>query len=156
MSQCELFSLNHPPVIQHNIFLLTNYYTKHQYRYYKSIINTHFTLAQPIDTRFIPLPTIIPPTHVSISQCNPNKDVITIYKATSRHFITIPTTRLKWLWKQYNNAIYSTHGSVPLPQSFETKLGWLYQRYKYRFPNKDPLNHHNILYQLAFLTPKGP
>ena len=152
MPQRELFPLNQLPVIEHNIKLLKEYYTKHQHRYYKNIVNTHFTPAQTRDTRFIPPPTIIPHTQISIIECNPEKDITTIkntiqtqnelthiYEDTGKHLITIPTTRLKWLWQQYNKAIYSTHGLVPHTQPFETEVVWLYQRYKYKIPKKDPL-----------------
>ncbi len=91
-------------------------------------------------------------TQISVIECNPEKDITTvkntiqtqnevthIYEDTGRHLITIPTTRLKWLWQQYNKAIYSTHGLVLPTQPFETEVVWLYQRYKYKIPKKDPL-----------------
>ena len=46
---------------------------------------------------------------------------------TGRHLITIPTTRLKWLWQQYNKDKYNTHGLVPPTQTFETEVVWFYQ-----------------------------
>ena len=60
MSRCELFPSNQPSVIKYNIKLLIEYYIKHQHRYYKNILDTHFTRAQPEDTRFIPTSLIIP------------------------------------------------------------------------------------------------
>ena len=61
-----------------------------------------------------------------------------LYENTGRHLITIPTTRLEWLWKQYNKNKYNTHGLVPQPQSFEKKIIWLYQRYKHKPSMKNP------------------
>ncbi len=105
--QRELFPLNQPTVINHNINLLKKYYTKYQHRHYRNIINTHFTPEQTRDTRFIPPPTIIPCAQISITECNPKKDINTnkstiqtqneithIYDDTGKHLITIPTTRL--------------------------------------------------------------
>ena len=112
MPQSELFPLNQPLVIEHNIKLLKEYYTRHQHNYYKNIVHTHLTPTQNEDPRFIPPPTIIPHTQISVTECNPEKDIATventihtqnelthIYEDTGRHLITIPTTRLKWLWQ---------------------------------------------------------
>ena len=128
LSQRDLFPLNQPPVIEHNINLLKEYYTKYQHNYYKNIVNTHLTPTQTKDSRFIPPSTIIPQTQISITECNPEKDILTItntiqiqneltniYEDTGRHLITIPTTRIKWLWQQYNIDKYNTHGLVPPP-----------------------------------------
>lgn len=131
---------------------LHNTTQKHQHKHFKNILNAYFTPTQIKDTRFIPPPTLIPLTHISITKCNLGKDIITkkatiqtqhalthIYDDTDRHLITIVTTRLQWLWQQCNNSNHNTHGLVPPSQSFETELIWLYQRYKYKIPNKDPL-----------------
>ena len=69
------------------------------------------------------------------------------YEDNDRHLITIPKTRLLWLWKQYHQAKNTPHSLEPPTQSFETKIVWLYQRYKYRIPKNDPLKRANILYQ---------
>ena len=142
MPQTELFPPNHPLVIKHNTNLLKEYYTKQQHNHYNKLAHTHITPIQTKDPRFIPPPTITPHTQISITECNPEKNIKTskhtiqtkneithIYKGTGRHLITIPTTRLKWLWQQYNKDTYRTYGLIP-PQTFETEIVWLYQRYK--------------------------
>jgi hypothetical protein len=53
--------------------------------------------------------------------------------------ITIPKTRLEWLWRQYNNNLDTQHQLDPPRQSFTTELIWLYERYKYRIPKTNPL-----------------
>ena len=150
--QNELFPLHQPPVIEHNTSLLKEYYTKHQHNHYNKIIHTYATPIQAKDPKYIPPPTLLPYTQISIIECNPEKDITTIkntiqtqneithiYEDTGRHLITIPTTRLKWLWQQYNIDTYSTYGLVPPPQPFETEIVWLYQRYNPKKPKKDPL-----------------
>ena len=110
MPQYELFPLNQPLVLEHNIKLLKEYYTRQQHIYYKNIVHTHLTPTQTKDPRIIPPPTILPHTQISVTKCNPEKDIDTnestihiqneltrIYENTGRHLITIPTTRLKWL-----------------------------------------------------------
>ena len=123
MPQKDLFPFNHPTVITHNITLLTNYYTKLQHTHYKIILNTHFTQKQNRDTRFIPPPTAILFTQIFINECNPEKDILAnketiqihneqthIYEDTGKYLITITTTKLKWLWQQYNKAKYDHMG----------------------------------------------
>jgi hypothetical protein len=110
MSQCELFPLNQPLVIEHNTKLLKEYYTKQQHNHYQNIVHKHLTPTQTKDPRFIPPPIIMPHTQISVTECNPEKDIVTtentiyiqnkltqIYENTGRHLITIPTNRLKWL-----------------------------------------------------------
>ena len=90
--------------------------------------------------------------HISVNECNSSKDINTnqntiqikdemthLYDETGKHLITIPITRLKWLWDQYSKAKDSPHGLTPPTQPFETEIIWLYQRYKYRIPKTDPL-----------------
>ena len=82
--------------------------------------------------------------HISINNCNPESDIETtintiqthfdvahIYEDNGRHLTTIPKTRLHWLWKQYQLAKNTPHGLEPPTQPFETKMVWLYQRYKH-------------------------
>ena len=134
MRQREIFPLNHPIVIEHYITLLTIYYKKLQHEHYKHITNTYFFLEQNKDSRFIPPPTTIPLTHIFIKECNPKKYIVSnkyttqinneqahLYEDTGKHLTTISTTRLKWLWQQYNKASYSSHCLVPQIQSFEKK-----------------------------------
>ena len=157
--QREIFPLNLPHVIKHNTSLLINYYSNKQHTFYKNIIDANFTLEQNRDTRYIPPPLIIPLAHISINECNPEKDIKVdtctiqiqndiahIYEETWKHFITIPIDRLKWLWKQYIQSQNRLNGLIPPTLSFETEIVWLYQRYKYRTPKNDPLkySHHSI------------
>ena len=126
MPQNELFPLNQPIVCVHNIKILKEYYTRHQHKYYKNIVQAHLTHTQTKDPRFIPSPTILPHIQISATKYNPEKDIATeentihiqneltqIYENTGRYLTTIPTTRLKWLWQQYNNDKYNTHNLVP-------------------------------------------
>jgi hypothetical protein len=53
--------------------------------------------------------------------------------------ITITKTRLEWLWKQDNINSNTHHHIDPKKQPFEIEIIWLYERYKYRIPNTDPL-----------------
>ena len=151
MPQRELFPLNYPTVTKHNLILLERYYTIKQLTYYQQLITTHFSHEINKDPRFIPPPTTIPLFHISIQECNPEKDIATytetiqinntkthLYENTGRYLITIPTTRLEWLWQQYNKNKYNTHGLVPQPQSFEKEIIWLYQRYKHKTSKKNP------------------
>ena len=75
LPQGELFPLNQPLVIEHNIELLKEYYTRYQHNYYKNIIQTHLAPIQAKDPRYIPSPTIIPYTQISVIECNPEKDI---------------------------------------------------------------------------------
>ena len=157
--QKEIFLLNLPHVIEHNTSLLVNYYSNKQHTFYRNIINANFTLEQNRDTRHIPPPLIIPLAHISINECNLEKDIkidictiqiqndtAHIYEETGKSLKTIPMDRLKWLWKQYTQLKNIPNGLIPPTQSFETEIVWLYQRYKYRISKKDPLkySHHSI------------
>ena len=53
-------------------------------------------------------------------------EVTHIYENTRRHNITIPTTRIKWLWQQYRKAIQNRNDLVPPTQTFESEIVWLY------------------------------
>ena len=75
MPQRELFSLNFPHVIEHNTSLLVNYYSKEKHTFYRNIINANFTLEQNRDTKYTPLPSIIPLAHILINEYNPQKDI---------------------------------------------------------------------------------
>ena len=157
--QRELFPYNLPLVIKHNITLLQDYYTKHRHSYYKNILDAYFTPIQNRDTRFIPPPEIIPHTQITITECNPENDIITtkntiqtqnevthLFEDTGRYLTTIPTTRLKWLWQQYHKNAANIHNLIPSIQSFETKIIMLYQRYNIKIHTKNPQKntHYNI------------
>ena len=75
--QRDLFPLNHLTVITHNTTLLTEYYTTLQHKYFREILNTHFTPGQNRDTRFIPSSTTVLFTQIFITECNPEKDILT-------------------------------------------------------------------------------
>ncbi len=77
MLQRDLFPHNYPSTVTHNIALLTNYYKQLQHKHYTNIINQYFTPSQPKDTRFIPPPSILLHTQISIRECNPDKDITT-------------------------------------------------------------------------------
>ena len=159
ISQREFFPYNQPLVTKHNTTLLQEYYTKHQHSYYKNILETYFTTVQNRDTRFIPSSEIIPHTQISITECNPENDIITskntiqtqnevthLFEDTGRYLTTISTTRLKWLWQQYHMNAANSHNLIPPTQIFETEIIWLYQRYNIKIHNKNPQKntHYNI------------
>ncbi|HYP42844.1 MAG TPA: RNase H family protein, partial [Candidatus Nitrosocosmicus sp.] len=85
-----------------------------------------------------------------------NNENTDLYEDTGRYLTTISTTRLKWLWQQYNKAMDSSHNLVPPTQPFEKEVIWLYQRYKIKTPknNSQNITHHtlptNILEQITF------
>ena len=154
LPQREIFPVNQPTVIDHNINLLSKYYTTYQHKYYKNILDMHFTTIQPKDTRYIPQPILSPHIHIITTECNPEKDITTtantiqtqdelthIYDNTCRHLTTILTTRLKWLWQQYHKNIHKKHEIIPPIQPFETEVVWLYQRYKYKAHKTNPLKN---------------
>ena len=66
------------PIIEHNIKLLKEYYTRYQHNHYKNIVNIHFNLVQNRDTRFIPPPTRMTLIQISTIECNPKNDIITV------------------------------------------------------------------------------
>jgi hypothetical protein len=152
LTQRDMFPWYEANTCAYNSGLLTQYYTEKQHKHYSNLINAHFATEQQRDTRYVTPATIIPMAHISIHECNPESDIETskntiqmhfdvahIYEDKGRHLITIPKTRLHWLWKQYQLAQNTPHGLEPPTQPFETEIVWLYQRYKYRIPKNDPL-----------------
>ena len=140
LPQRELFPFNEPTVIEHNINQLTKYYTTYQHKYYKNIIDIHFTPIQFKDTRHITPPAIISHIQIVSTECNPEKDITTTYNTiqtqgedthlydnTGIYLTTILTTRLKWLWQQYHINVHNNHEIVPPIQTFEIEIIWLYQ-----------------------------
>ena len=151
-TQRDLFPYCETNTFNHNTSLLTHYYKERQHNHFSNNINAYFFTEQHKDTRYVTPTTIIPLAHISINECNPENDIETnsdtiqiqfdvahIYESNGRHLITIPKTRLMWLWKQYQMAKNTAHGLEPTTQPFETEIVWLYQRYKYRIPKNDPL-----------------
>ena len=74
----------------HNSGLLTQYYTKKQHKHYSNLINAHFATEQQQDTRYVTPATIIPMAHISIHECNPERDIETS-KILSKRILTLPT-----------------------------------------------------------------
>ena len=151
-TQRDLYPYCETNICNHHTNLLTHYYKERQHNHYSTTINTYFSTEQQKDTKYVTPTTVIPLAHISITECNPENDIETnsntiqiqfdvahIYEDNGRHLITIPKTRLIWLWKQYQLAKNTTHGLEPVTQPFETEIVWLYQRYKYRIPKNDPL-----------------
>lgn len=164
LSQRVLFLWEHQNTINHNILLLTQYYTHKQHQYYTNILNANFATPQFKDTRHISPPLIIPLCQINITECNPDIDIAHaqptiqsqhgyshIYDEDGRHLITIPDQRLKWLWEQYHTAIHQPHNLEPPIQSFEREVAWLYHRYKYKTPKNDPSDFPNTRYQMTSL-----
>ena len=152
LPQKDLFPWNNQNTINHNILLLTQYYTHKQHQYFTNILKLNFNEAQLRDTRYIPPPQVIPLCHIHINECNPDTDIACtqhtiqsqhgvshIYDNDGRHLITIPKQRLQWLWEQYQDALNKPHNLEPPVQPFEKEVAWLYQRYKYRMPKNGPL-----------------
>ena len=115
------------------------------------MINNHFTPEQTRDTRFIPPPTKIPHTQISIIECNPKNDIVTtknniqtlgeithIYEDTGKFLITIPTTRLKWLWQQYHYSNHSTHGPIPPHTTIWNRNNMALPKIQTHKPKKQP------------------
>ena len=152
LPQKALFPWNNPHTINHNISLLTQYYTHKQHEHFTNILHVNFNATQLRDTRYISPPHLLPLCHIHINECNPDNDIACtqntiqtehgvshIYDSDIRHLITIPEQRLNWLWDQYQNALSRQITLEPPPQSFEQEVVWLYQRYKYRLSKNDPL-----------------
>ena len=159
LPQRDLFPWESQNTINHNLLVLTQYYTHKQYQHFTNIIKSNFDETQTKDSRHIPPPQIIPLCQINIHECNPDSDIACtqptiqsqhgtshIYDEDGRHIITIPEQRLQWLWEQYQNALPQSHNLEPPTQSFEKEVVWLYQRYKYRLPKNDPLklSHYTL------------
>jgi hypothetical protein len=101
---------------------------------------------------------------INLHECNPDKDIKTtqptiqiiqdkahIFTDIGNHLITIPKTRLEWLWKQYNTNLDTQHQLDPPKQPFSTEIIWLYERYKYRIPKTNPLKKSQYTLPLEIL-----
>jgi hypothetical protein len=106
-----------------------------QHQHYHTLILKHFLPTQPKDTRYIFPALSLPLIHLSILECNPDKDIITptptiqlqhenahIYDHNGTHLITIPATRLNWLWLQYHTTLHNSLIFIPSIQSLKLKL----------------------------------
>ena len=127
------------------------YYLKWKNEIQQQIFHNHHPQEQRQDPRFISPPTHIPLTNISITECNPSKDINTqthtiqiqqnsahIYDNSGKYLISIPICRLTWLWNQYQNGLNNPQNLKPQTQPFEIEIVWLYQRYKYKIPKTDP------------------
>ena len=137
--QQALFPLHAPNTIKHNITCLEKYYLERKNETQQQIFHNHHPQEQRQDPRSISLPTNIPLTNISITECNPSKDINTqthtiqiqqnsahIYDSSGKYLISIPTCRLTWLWNQYQNGLNTPLNLEPQTQSFETEVVWLY------------------------------
>jgi hypothetical protein len=153
MSTDKVFPYNKPNITEHNLILLKHFYLMQQHKYYQDIVEKNFHQKQSKDTRYIiQEPLQLPFVQIHLNECNPDTDINTIeptiqiiqdkaliFTNKGNHLITIPKTRLEWLWNQYNINSNSHHQLDPPRQPFETKIIWLYERYKYQIPNTNPL-----------------
>jgi ribonuclease HI len=159
MNTNKVFPYNTPNITEHNLILLKQFYLAQQHKHSRNIIEQNFHQIQSKDTRYIHEPLQLPLVQINLNECNPDTDIDTakpsiqiiqdkafIYTNKGNHLITIPKTRLEWLWNHYTTNSTITQQLDPPRQPFETKIIWLYERYKYRIPKTDPLkkSHYTI------------
>jgi hypothetical protein len=127
MSTDKIFSHNKPNIVNHNLPLLKQFYLKQQQKHYSNIIEKKFHQPQSKDIRYVHEPLNLPLIQIHIHESNPNKDIKTtqptiqlicdkahIFTDIGNFSITIPKTRLEWLWKQYNINLGTQHHLDPL------------------------------------------
>jgi hypothetical protein len=115
-------------------------------------LKKNFYQPQSKDTRYIHEPLNLPLIQINLTECNRETDINTTQPTTQiiqnkahlfidngNLLITITIIRLEWLWKQYNINSNIQHHIDPPRQPFEIEIIWLYERYKYRIPNTNPL-----------------
>jgi hypothetical protein len=128
----------------HNYQKLHQYYQTRQTQHYAKIIQTNFNTLQHRDSRYINPPIHLPLVNISITECNPENDIITtrhtiqtihdsayLYDQDGRYQHTTTVQRLKWLWTQYHHSILIIPSLEPPLQTFEIEVIWLIHRYKY-------------------------
>jgi hypothetical protein len=116
MSTNKIFPHNKPNIVNHNLPLLKQFYLIQQQKHYSNIIEKKFHQPQSKDTRYVHKPLNLPLIQIHIHESNPDMDIKTtqptiqlicdeahIFTNTGNLLITIPKTRLEWLWKQYNS-----------------------------------------------------
>jgi hypothetical protein len=116
MSTDKIFPRNKPNIVNHNLPLLKQFYLTQQHKHYSNIIEFFFHQSQSKDTRYVHEPLNLPLIQIHIHESNPDKDIKTtqptiqligeeahIFTDIGNLLITIPKTRLEWLWKQYNS-----------------------------------------------------
>jgi hypothetical protein len=107
VSQSYIYQNRHA---NHNYQILLQYYHTRQTKHYNELIRKQFNSPQHRDSRFITPPIRLPLVNISVTECNPEYDIITtghtiqvlydsayLYDQNGRHLHTIPLTRLKWL-----------------------------------------------------------
>jgi hypothetical protein len=132
--------------------------------HYSNTIEKNFHQPQSKDTRYVHEPLYLPLIQINLNECNPDKNIKTtqpiiqvindeayIFTELGNLLITIPKTRLEWLWKQYNTNLDTQHQLDPPRQSFTTEIIWLYERYKYRIPKTNPLKKSQYTLPLEIL-----
>ena len=151
--------------ISPNLLPFIQYYKRKQHINFSILINVHFTWEQPKDSKYILHPIFLPLICISTNEYNPKNgmgtntstiqlqhDCAHIYKQHDKHLITIPINKLQWLWLQYNNTINKNITLNLPPHSFETKIIWLYQRYKYHTSKNDPSSNNQYIVPLPIVT----
>ena len=155
MSTDKVFPHNKPNITDHKLRLLKQFYLAQQHKHYHNTIEKNFHQIQSKDTRYIQEPLQLPLVQIQLSECNHDTDINTmestiqiiqdkalIFTNIGNHLITISKKRLGWLWNQYNTNLNVHHQLDPPCQSFETKVIWLYERYKYQIPKTYSLKNH--------------
>jgi hypothetical protein len=140
----KVFPLNKPNITNHNLSLFKQFYLTQQHKHYSNIIEKNLHQPQLKDTRHIYESLNLPLIQINLNECNPDKDINTteptiqiigdeahIFTDIGNLLITIPKTRLEWLWNQYNSNLDTQHQLDPPRQPFATEIIWLYERYKY-------------------------
>jgi hypothetical protein len=75
ISQTKLYQSQHQ---NHNLQILKQYYQTRQTQHFTEIIPKSFNTTQNKDTRYITPPTYLPLVKISITECNPENDIMTI------------------------------------------------------------------------------
>jgi hypothetical protein len=156
MATDKVFPHNKPNITNHNINLLKQFYLTQQHKHYSNKIEKNFHQPQSKDTRYIHEPLNLPLIQINLNECNPDKDIKTIqptiqiindeayiFTELGNLLITIPKTRLEWLWKQYNTNLDTQHQLDPPRQSFTIEIIWLYERYKFASQKQTLSKNHN-------------
>jgi hypothetical protein len=164
MNNDKVFPHNNPNIASHNLILLKRFYIAQQHKHYSNKIEINFSQIQSKDTRYVHEPLNLPLIQINLHECNPDKDIKTtqptiqiiqeeahIFTDIGNLLITIPKTRLEWLWKQYNANLDTQHQLDPPIQPFTTEIIWLYERYKYRIPKTNPLKKSQYTLLLEIL-----
>jgi hypothetical protein len=115
MTTDKVFLHNKPNIANHNLISLKQFYLTQQHKHDSNIIEKSFHQPQSNDTRYIHESLNLPLIQINLHECNLDTNIKTtqptiqiiqdkacIFIDTGNLLITIPKTRLEWLWKQYN------------------------------------------------------